>query len=306
MNDHSSGGTDESVENSLRDIFKLASYEARVYVALLKQGKQNPKQLSSMSQVPLPRIYDTLESLMAKGFVVLAEDGSYEALPARQALRGRSKQFEQQFSQEQEQREKAVEVLSKSLAEISLEKERTGGSSSPGEISILKGFNSIANKFTELLEDSSEIILVAKRAIEAKEVFIPILLDLGMQHRSVTGTGATNPVEQKRAQGMRSGRPETSGIVPGKRMRIRILVPRSAAITKEEVRQSKAANAEIRRSDHILFDMMITYSDDVIIGVPDPLSEEINHAIAIWVKNSSFARSTRNSMEEIWKSAEKV
>ena len=88
--------------------------------------------------------------------------------------------------------------------------------------------------------------------------------------------------------------------------RIRIIAPKGVKITLKEAAEARNANAEIRKSDHVIFDLMIADTDDVIIGVPDPLSEEINHAIAIWVSNPSFAGSTRNAVEEIWKSADRV
>ncbi|MDG6924304.1 MAG: hypothetical protein JRN67_13560, partial [Nitrososphaerota archaeon] len=73
-----------------------------------------------------------------------------------------------------------------------------------------------------------------------------------------------------------------------------------------EIAMAQRSSAEVRQSDHVIFDMMIADTSDVIIGVPDPLSDEINHAIAIWVNNSSFASSTRNAIDEIWKSATRV
>jgi len=57
----------ESIECMLRQNFKLSIYEARAFLSLLRQGKQNPKQLSSMAEIPLPRVFDTLESFMTKG-----------------------------------------------------------------------------------------------------------------------------------------------------------------------------------------------------------------------------------------------
>lgn len=271
----SKNNSEESIESSLKDYFKLSSYEARAYMSLLKLGKQNPKQLSSTSAVPLPRIYDTLESLMAKGFALKNEDNAYSAIFPKQALVGRSNQFEIQFAEEQRQRKVIEDELVNSLE--SLTKPSVRAVPNSGEISILKGFNSIAIKFTELLSNSSETFLIAKRAMEARQVFIPILL------------GLRNEASAKK-----------------KKRNIRIIVPEDASITKDEIEAARAANAEIRKSAHILFDMMIADSSDVIIGVPDPLSEEINHAVAIWVWNTSFASSTRKSVEEIWKSAKKI
>ncbi len=264
--------SEEQVEATLRENFRLSSYEARTYISLLRFGRQSLKQITTSSEVPMPRVYDTVESLMAKGFAA-KQDNTYSAIPPKQALRGRSAQFEFQFEREQDERKKVAEELSRILQTANNSgKERQ---SEQGEISILNGFNSIANKFGELLENSSDIILLAKMAVEAKEVFIPILSEFGKGRQP----------EEKR---------------------IRIMVPSGTKITRKEIDEAKAANADIRESSSILFDMMVADGNDVIIGVPDPLSEEINHAIAIWVHNSSFAGSTRSSLEEVWKASKKI
>ena len=260
----------DEIEASLKENFKLSGYETRTYLSLLKHGKQSPKQLSSSAGVPMPRVYDTLDSLMSKGFIV-KQDEYYSPMPARQAIHGRSLQFEVEFSKERNDRRIAEEQIVNVLEDFT----PTLKESQAGEISILKGFNSIANKFSELLHSAQEVILVAKRAVEAREVFIPMLLEFTQD-------------DQK------------------PRRRLRIIVPREAKISRSEVASAKKVSAEIRKADHTLFDMMITNLNDVIIGVPDPLSEEINHAVAIWVRNASFARSTRASIEEIWKSSQRL
>ena len=260
----------QEIESSLKENFKLSSYEARAYLSLLRLGGQSTKQLSSSSSVPLPRVYDTVESLMAKGFV-MKKDDNFLAIPPKQALKGRTRQFEIQFSEEQKHRADAESRLI-DLLELQVPSDDSGMDQGLSEISVLKGFNTIANKFEELLEASKEVILVAKRAVDAKEFFIPILL-----------------------QYCKSGK-----------RRIRIVAPKNVKLTKDDLEQARIANAQIRKSDNVIFDMMITDQDDVLIGVPDPLSEDLNHSIAIWVRNASFARSTRNSVEEMWDSAEKV
>ncbi len=269
MTKQESRSTTENFEASLRENFRLSGYEARVYLALLRLGNQSPKQISSNANVPIPRVYDTLDSLMEKGFVLKSEDAYLPASP-RRALHGRSMQFELAFAQEQKQRKIVEEELGRALEAGIYYHEKKSES---GEISILRGFNSIANTFSELLEKSHDIFLLAKRAVEAKEIFIPILLDYSSQ---------------------------------SKEKRIKIIFPNNAKITRKDISTAKKAAVEIRKTDHILFDMMIADSHDVIIGVPDPVSEEINHAIAIWVRNSSFASSTRRSIEETWKSAKIV
>jgi sugar-specific transcriptional regulator TrmB len=261
----------QEIESSLKENFKVSSYEARAYISLLRLGRQSTKQLSSSATVPLPRVYDTVESLMTKGFVIKKEE-NFLAVPPKQALKGRTRQFEIQFLEDQRRRAEAenrlTDLLERQASPDDSESDQTS------EISVLKGLNSIANKFEELLESSKDVILVAKRAVEAKEFFIPILLEYA---NSQSG-----------------------------RIRIRIIAPKNIRISKDDLEQAKGASAQIRKSDNVIFDMMIADQDNVLIGVPDPLSEEINHAIAIWVRNASFARSTRNSVEEMWESAERV
>jgi sugar-specific transcriptional regulator TrmB len=260
----------QQIERSLKDNFKLSSYEARVYLSLARLGKQKLKQLSQTADVPLPRVYDTLESLMAKGFIVKQEE-SFAPIPVKQALKGRVAQFEMQFQEEQKHRKEVEQELINALQLASFFPDVPASSSS--EISILKGFNTIANKFAELLENSHDVLLVAKRAVEAKEFFIPILSELS------AGNG---------------------------KKRIRIITPKTTKIAKKELEDAQVIGIEIRKSDNVIFDIMVADADDVLLGVPDPLSEEINHAIGIWVHNPSFARSTRTSIEEMWKLADKV
>jgi sugar-specific transcriptional regulator TrmB len=264
------GESIEDLERSLKDNFKLSSYEARIYLSLLRLGKQSQKQLSQTADVPLPRVYDSVESLMAKGFVVKNED-NFSAIAAKQALKGRSSQFEIQFIEDQKRRKQVEEELV-TILQRSSPQDLSRDSNS--EISVLKGFNTIANKFAELLENSQDVLLVAKRAVEAREFFIPILLEL------------SGPGKEKK--------------------RIRIITPRSTKLAKKELEDAQKWGVDIRKSENVIFDMMVTDTDDVLIGVPDPLSEEINHSIGIWVRNPSFARSTRSSVEEMWKQAEKA
>jgi len=277
----------QSIERIMMEQFKLSGYEVRAYTSLLKQRNQTPKQLSSNAEIPMPRVYDTVESLMAKGFA-FKQGATYSPISAKQALRGRSVQFEQQFSIEQRNREVSEKKLARSL-ELLANKTRNGEKEGGGEISILKGFNSIANKFAELLESSSETILIAKRAMEAKRIFIPIILEFAKANLGTEAAHSKKTKPSNRSKGS-----------------IRILIPREGRVTKAEVDEARGAHVKLRRSQNILFDMMVTDRDDVIIGVPDPLSEEINHAIAIWVRNSSFAKSTRASIEELWRRAEAI
>ena len=206
---------------------------------------------------------------MAKGFIVKQEEG-FAPIPIKQALKGRVAQFEMQFQEEQKHRKEAEEGLVSALQLTSVSPNASGDSTS--EISILKGFNTIANKFAELLENSHDVLLVAKEC-RSKRIFHPDPLRVNHRSGHKAHSNYYSQIDKNR---------------------------------EERVRDCGGDRIEIRKSDNVIFDIMVADADDVLLGVPDPLSEEINHAIGIWVHNPSFARSTRMSIEEMWKLAEKV
>ncbi|GAB3317776.1 hypothetical protein GCM10027355_12960 [Haloplanus salinarum] len=51
----------------------LSEYEAATYVGLLRGGTSTAKEITSLTGVPQSRVYDVLDSLNAKGFVVVQE-----------------------------------------------------------------------------------------------------------------------------------------------------------------------------------------------------------------------------------------
>lgn len=62
----------------------LTDSEAKVYLALLKNGSASGYEASKISAVPRSKIYNILESLITKGFILFAEEENnnrYAALP---------------------------------------------------------------------------------------------------------------------------------------------------------------------------------------------------------------------------------
>ncbi|MBI2126499.1 MAG: TrmB family transcriptional regulator [Thaumarchaeota archaeon] len=242
---------------ALKDAFKLSLYEAKAYLALL-QGASDPKSVARLGRVPLPRVYDTLRSLEAKGFVVRSGEAHVPVKPEI-ALEGRIQQFESEHQTGKALRIKAKDQLLQSLRMQPRENHER-------EIAMLGGINNIANKFSEVLARSKTVILTVKKAFEARNLFLRYL--------------ASESSKEKR--------------------RIRILMPTNLKISKEEATLLANLGVEIRIRDDILLDLMVSDTDDVMVGVPDPLSEEPYHAIAIWTKNSSFAKSLRGSLDDLW------
>ena len=75
-------------ENLLKS-FGLTDYEARAYLTLLKLGMATAENISEAGKIPLPRVYDTLEELKNKGFVLIskARPKKFKPLPIDKALK---------------------------------------------------------------------------------------------------------------------------------------------------------------------------------------------------------------------------
>lgn len=249
-----------SSEKLLIENFKLNLYEARVYLALL-HGESAPRQISASSQVPLPRVYDVLRSLESKGFVEERGD-EYSAISPQAALESRKSQFDSAFTKEQAARERAMTDLVTKL-EPSLRTSRGQGE----EVVFLRGINAISSKFRELIAGSKDIMLVARKALGAKEFFKPHLRKKGAS--------------------------------------VRVLIPTGTLLTKDDLRFVNGAGLEVRQTENLFLDIMVA-GDNVMIGVPDPTSEERYHSIAVLIISGPFARSVRESLASVWKSARQI
>ena len=74
------------MEERLRSLLGLNSYEARAYLHLLRHGPQRPREVARGAGIPYQRIYDVLESLASRGLVVQAGEGVYAAREPSRAL----------------------------------------------------------------------------------------------------------------------------------------------------------------------------------------------------------------------------
>lgn len=246
----------------LKDAFKLSLYEARAYVAIL-QGASDPKNISRLGKIPLPRIYDTLNSLEGRGFIVRKGDQNIPVEPEN-ALEGRIQQFEAEHQQDRAAR---INVMKYLLQRLKVQR-REGVA---GDIAMLRGINSIANKFSDVFAQSKSAVLTVKKAFEARELFLRYVISASK----------------------------------GAKKNIRIIVPAELKIPDAEFSALSKVGVEIRRHQNILLDLMVSDTDDIMIGVPDPLSDEPYHAIAIWTRNSSFAESLRKSLDDLWEKSSK-
>lgn len=59
----------EEIRETLEAHADMSSYEARVYVTLVENGKQSMTEIAAASDVPKQRVYDIIEKLEVRGFV---------------------------------------------------------------------------------------------------------------------------------------------------------------------------------------------------------------------------------------------
>ena len=247
-----------SVQILLKEAFKLNSYEANVYTALLARPI-GPKEISRTSKVPLPRVYDTLAALSEKGFVE-ETSGKYNAVNPLSALDSRIAQFKSAFEREQLAREEVKKRIVETLKPIySRRIELTN------DPVLLKGINSIGSRFLEILSDSKDIIFLVREGVKIKETFKSYLETIPLSSKSV-----------------------------------RIILPTGTNFSESDRTFSKRLGIEVRSWEHAILDMMVADNLDVMIGVPELTSDEPFGAVAVWVRNPSFAASTRKAIEEIW------
>ena len=72
----------------------LSEYALTAYVALTSNHPVNGSQLSRQSGIPRARIYDVLETLMARGFVMESAKGMYTPIPPDEFLRQLRQEFD--------------------------------------------------------------------------------------------------------------------------------------------------------------------------------------------------------------------
>jgi len=251
----------EEAERILKEIFGLNKYETQAYLALVK-GARTPKQVSKLSNVPMPRIYDILASLENKGFAIRVDDG-FAPLNPETIVSMISKRLAFELEERINLIKKGGELLSKILGKYSLPP-------SEGEVIVLRGLPLIVEHFVQLLLNAHDVILLIRKAIEAKEFFITQIMKLSKE----------------------------------KLPHIRALLHSEVNLDKNDLELAAMLGVELRKSDDVMFDMMIVDDRTFVMGIPDPMLENLSErVVAIVIQNRVFVSALRSYIEKRWSSA---
>lgn len=157
------------------------------------------------------------------------------------------------------------EALRKIVSEV---EPRFGRASGGNEPVMLKGMEGIASAFLEILKSSEEVFLLVRNGVEVGSAFLEFMAK------------------------------------EGRTPRVKVLVPRRLRLPRRELQAARRLGLQVRRGSGILLDMMVGSGSDVLVGVPARGSEESFGAVAIWIRNGSFASALRRSIAQEWASAE--
>ncbi len=140
----------------------LNSYEAKIWTALLSKGVATSGELSDIANVPRSRSYDVLESLEAKGFVVmkLGKPIKYIAVPPTEVI----ERLKSKIRQDNDDRSNLLEEFKTSdlFEQLTFLHDTGIESVDPTDLSgIIKGRKQIFQKIQEGIINAKKDVLIA-------------------------------------------------------------------------------------------------------------------------------------------------
>ena len=274
----------EEVEE-LKENFGLNTYEARVYVALIKRGEMVPKEIGVEANIPLPRTYDTLRALEEKGFVIStpSKAGSsrfFRAVDPEIVLTKRIKDFEDDYKALISKKKKSSDLLVIKLGEAF----KTSSEVRLEEVFLIRRLENIIEKAWDMIKRAkNEVILVGYATIEIlnyeewklKEMF-PIIHDR-----------LKNKVSFK------------------------LLVPKLEESQKMLIKTVTYGLKEfftVKISENTMLDFLIIDQKEILLGVPQPNIEEVfeGSVSALWFQNPLFADALKRNFQLLWNQADNL
>jgi len=136
------------------------------------------------------------------------------------------------------------------------------------EVVLLRGLNSIVSRLLEVVEESPELFFLIRKALRVKPLFRSALAGSGLQGK-----------------------------------RVRVLLPEGVELEEEDISLIRELNIHVRFAKFTLLDILVGGGKYVMIGVPERDDQGAFSAVAVWIRNESFASSLLESLEELWRIA---
>lgn len=130
----------------------LSKNEIKIYLTLIRHGSLSPREISSLSQVPMTKIYLYLNKLEREGWIRRSRSypNTFTAKPPKDAIKDTLDKFIKKY-------ELYADKLMRVLQPIYEER----GIAEKPDIWILKGYNNVLNKIIDIINNAKKEILLA-------------------------------------------------------------------------------------------------------------------------------------------------
>jgi sugar-specific transcriptional regulator TrmB len=136
----------------------LSDYALTAYISLSANHPVNGSQLSRQSGIPRARIYDVLETLSARGFVIESSKGMYSPIPSEELIRRLRQDFEAVLSSLEEKLRNARQKPEKDV------------------IWTIKGYGAAMGKAKEMIDKAKNEIYIRLSPEEGQHLDSKLLI----------------------------------------------------------------------------------------------------------------------------------
>jgi sugar-specific transcriptional regulator TrmB len=154
--------TDSDAVEALTDL-GLSTYEARVFIALVRLGSGTAREVADIAEVPRPQVYTTTQELEERGFVSIKQSKPQVFRPV--SLEEARRQLERQF---ENKRDTAFERLS------SIEQQENPSRDDSEDVYSITGGDAISERIIQLISEAEDQVYYGAATLDDPE---PGILD---------------------------------------------------------------------------------------------------------------------------------
>jgi len=147
----------------------LAPYESQAYISLLTHGPMSPSEIARKSNIPRPRTYDVLRSLMEKGLLIeqSGKPSIYAAIEPSKGLANLLITIESESNRQLEEKRRATDLLASALSQLH---ERSKGIKfEKGKVWFTQRDAAFLSLYIEAIGNCEKELLVASKSLYAPE-----------------------------------------------------------------------------------------------------------------------------------------
>lgn len=248
----------------------LSPYESRTYLTILTLGPMSPTEIAQRADIPRPRIYDVLQSLIQKGMLVeqSGKPSIYACIEPSNALDNLLADIEAETLRQLDEKRKTIRTLSSQFSQIynktrNLKLEK-------GKVWYTQRDTAFIAIYSEAIRNCEKKILIASNSLDPPEKEI---LE-AVKHALKKGTSVRV---------------------------VRQITERWTLQDMENYEQYIKAGSQVRylNAKEIPLRFMIFDDRDLILVFPSEAGSTVLEAV--WLRIPALAKILRHQFEELWK-----